>query len=273
MSNQLEHYKPGGLTIVYPAIERSRTCVACLPELMAFREGEGISRCWRWLALVRTAASWRSSPGANFRPESFSLRMTIEHAPSSLERNTFRGGSRLRLWRILLLQKVVCGLASFTGMSPWPALTLRNARNTVTGPAAQRDRLLGHWSAWVSTGPAAQLHRTGIVPTRCRKGPGTGMPAPQDERCRTVSWNLRYALLSVSDQVDQQYDETGQQHGKDEEIAEDLDADLAAGHLITPHQRARPIPMEVGPHVGSSLGEDRACDTWPVRVCADVSCP
>jgi len=43
--------------------------------------------------------------------------MTIEHAPSSLERNTFRGGSRLRLWR---KSRTKVGLASFTGMSPSP---------------------------------------------------------------------------------------------------------------------------------------------------------
>jgi hypothetical protein len=37
-------------------------------------------------------------------------------------------------------------------------------------------------------------------------------------------------LLSVFDQVNQHHDETGEQQGDHEEIAESFDADLAAGH-------------------------------------------
>ena len=57
----------------------------------------------------------------------------------------------------------------------------------------------------------------------------------------------RRALLSVSDQVNQHHDEHGEQHGDDEEIAKDFDADLAAGHSrsIIPCQRARLVPIKI----------------------------
>ena len=52
-------------------------------------------------------------------------------------------------------------------------------------------------------------------------------------RSKGLSRRIKPALLPVSDQVNQHHDEDGEQHGDGEEIAEDFDADLAAGHSVS----------------------------------------
>jgi hypothetical protein len=58
--------------------------------------------------------------------------------------------------------------------------------------------------------------------------------------------------LSVSDQVNQHHYEDGEQHGDDEEIAKDFDADLASGHF-NPGERARLVPIGIATDLGTAL--------------------